>query len=182
MAQQTSSCTYDNMEGKMIKLLYISLGILFLHTAKAYNPKFEKKIKKELTAVFETHQFTNCKLIQTVIDSTTNTTSEIYSINDGVETHLGYFAISQGEGRFETFDFLVIYNHKKQIQKVKILLYCSTYGYEIGSKRWLRQFEDHKVNHHFKYTDDIQAISGATVSARGLTEAINRLNIIIQDI
>jgi len=164
----------------MVRIILICLGVLVLQGVNAYNAKFEKKIKKELSDVFETYQFKDCVLIQTVVDSTTNITSEIYSINNDAETQLGYFAVSQGEGRFETFDFLVIYDLNKQIQKVKILLYCSTYGYEIGSKRWLRQFKDHEINHQFKYNDDIQAISGATVSGRGLTKSVNRLNKIIE--
>ncbi|MBI9063443.1 MAG: FMN-binding protein [Marinilabiliaceae bacterium] len=165
-----------------MRILLICLGVFLLSSAKAYNLKYEKKLKKELSSVFETYEHNKCELIQTVINSTINITSEIYSINDQTGNQLGYFAVSQGEGRFETFDFLVVYDLNKRIQKVKILLYSSTYGYEIGSKRWLHQFKDHEVNHHFKYNDDIQAISGATVSGRGLTEGINRLNVIMGEI
>lgn len=166
----------------MMRILLICLGVLLLSGAKAYNPKYEKKLKKELSSVFETYEHNQCVLIQTVVDSTINITSEIYSINDHSGNQLGYFAVSQGEGRFETFDFLVVYDLNKRIQRVKILLYCSTYGYEIGSKRWLRQFKDHEINHQFKYSDDIQAISGATLSGRSLTNGINRLNVILQEI
>lgn len=163
-----------------MKILLISLGLLLFSSAQAYNPKYEKKLKKELSSVFENYDHSKCELIRAIVDSTSNITSEIYSINGNAENKLGYFAVSQGNGRFETFDFLVIYDLNKQIQKVKILLYCSTYGYEIGSKRWLQQFKEHDVHHHFKYNDDIQGISGATVSGRGLTEGINRLNVLME--
>ena len=87
-----------------------------------FNRKLEKKFKKELSGVFETYEFSECERIQTIMDSTINITSEVYST------------------------------------------------------------KDHEVDHQFKYSDDIQAISGATVRGRGLTQGINRLNVIMDEI
>ena len=165
----------------MLRILIIFGLILLGETTFAYNSILEKKIKKELNDVFDGCELTNCSLLETHTDSGQITT-EIFLIKDDTAEPLGYFAISQGEGRFEHFDFMVIYNRLKQIQKVKILLYKSAYGYEIGSKHWLKQFNDKDVQSNFKYNEDIQAISGATVSARGLIKGVNRINRILANV
>jgi len=162
--------------------IIILFGLVLIGvTSFAYNPKLEKKIKKELNEVFDGCELANCSLVETYTDSIQITT-EIFMIKDDAAEQLGYFAISQGEGRFEHFDFMIIYNRQKQIQKVKVLLYKSTYGYEIGNKRWLKQFNDKDVQSSLKYHEDIQAISGATVSVRGLIKGVNRVNRILADL
>lgn len=168
-------------KGDMYKVIIVAIGLIIGNHCLAYNPKLEKKIKKELNSVFSDCDLRKCELVLTPSNPEHHET-EIYQINDEIENVIGYFAVTQGDGRFEKFDFLVIYNHLKQIQKVKVLLYRSTYGYEIGSRRWLEQFSNQNVEHEFKLNVDIQAISGATVSAKGITNEINRLNEIIKDI
>ena len=62
-----------------------------------------------------------------------------------------------------------------KIAKSKVLVYREDYGGEIGSKRWLKQFIGKTENDSLKYGDDIVAISGATISVRSMTTAINNL-------
>jgi Na+-translocating ferredoxin:NAD+ oxidoreductase RnfG subunit len=79
---------------------------------------------------------------------------------------------SSATGRFDNFDYMVIINPLKEIIGIKILKYRSEYGYEISNKGWLRQFYG-KNNGSFTYRQDIDALAGATFSARSLTEDIN---------
>jgi Na+-translocating ferredoxin:NAD+ oxidoreductase RnfG subunit len=79
---------------------------------------------------------------------------------------------STASGRFEDFDYMVIINPGKELMNIKILKYRSEYGYEISNKGWLRQFYG-KNTGSFRYMADIDALSGATFSARSLTEDIN---------
>jgi K+-transporting ATPase c subunit len=69
---------------------------------------------------------------------------------------------------------------KYEIELIKILVYRSAYGSEITAKRWLSQFY-FKQRDSLKYGSDIQAISGATVSASSLTENVNRINKLIRE-
>jgi Na+-translocating ferredoxin:NAD+ oxidoreductase RnfG subunit len=62
------------------------------------------------------------------------------------------------------------------ITRTKVLIYHEEYGGEIGSKRWLKQFEGADVNHEeMVYNAGIIPISGATISAKSMTRAINDL-------
>ena len=55
------------------------------------------------------------------------------------------------------------------------MVYREDYGGEIGSKRWLKQFIGKTQNDELKYQDNIVAISGATISVRSMTSAVNDL-------
>jgi len=54
------------------------------------------------------------------------------------------------------------------------LIYREDYGGEIGSKRWLKQFIGKKPSDKLRYEEDIIAISGATISANSMTNAMNQ--------
>ena len=72
---------------------------------------------------------------------------------------------------YETFDYIVIYNPDFEIIKVDIAEYGGQYGYEICRAKWLRQFEGGNTN--FKLGDNIDGITGATVSAQFLIDDLN---------
>ena len=51
---------------------------------------------------------------------------------------------------------------------MKILAYREDWGGEIRSKRWLKQFSNREI-------EDVQAISGATISVNSLKTDISKL-------
>jgi major membrane immunogen (membrane-anchored lipoprotein) len=56
-------------------------------------------------------------------------------------------------------------------------VYREDYGSEIGSKRWLKQFLNKTPEDRFVYRQNIAAISGATISVKSMTNAMNNLMI-----
>ena len=76
--------------------------------------------------------------------------------------------------RYEHFDYMIILNKDLSVIKVKVLVYDGEYGYEITSKLWLKQFIDYSGK-GLNYGSDIQAISGATISARSITNDIEQV-------
>lgn len=66
---------------------------------------------------------------------------------------------------FEYFDYFFIADTSGEVLKVKIFNYKATHGHEIMSSGWLRQFIGYNGQEHLVYGKDIQAISGATISA-----------------
>jgi hypothetical protein len=78
---------------------------------------------------------------------------------------------------FENFDFLLIYDTEKNLLHAQVLRYDCEYGYEICGRRWLKQFIGDRRS--FDYGSDIQAIAGATVSARSITYEISKINKIV---
>ena len=70
---------------------------------------------------------------------------------------------------------MVLLNTDLSVAKAKVLIYREEYGGEIGSKRWLRQFIGKTKDDEFRYGDNIDAIAGATISVRSMTNAMNDL-------
>lgn len=72
---------------------------------------------------------------------------------------------------YETFDYIIVYDTDLNIKKVDIANYGGDYGYEICNPRWLTQFIG--MNNGFKLGDNVDGISGATVSATFLIDDLN---------
>ncbi len=83
--------------------------------------------------------------------------------------------LSEAPSKTAQFDYLVLLDKDLIVLKTKVLMYREEYGGEIGSKRWLRQFEGKKSGDELHYGDNIMAISGATISVRSMTNAMNNL-------
>jgi len=74
---------------------------------------------------------------------------------------------------FETFDYIVIYDTDLNILKVDIAEYGGQYGYEICRQKWLAQFIG--GNDAFVLNENVDGISGATVSAKYLIDDLNAI-------
>jgi hypothetical protein len=85
----------------------------------------------------------------------------------------GHALFRSAKGRYEEFDFLVLFSTEWTILKVEILVYRSDHGYEIMNKNWLSQFNG-KTGCELTYGNEIDAISGATLSGNSLTETISK--------
>ncbi len=73
---------------------------------------------------------------------------------------------------FEYFDYFLIIDSNIQVKKVKIYNYQATHGHEVMSSGWLRQFRGYNGEKELKYGRDIEAISGATISAKALNDDV----------
>lgn len=71
--------------------------------------------------------------------------------------------------------FIVIFNTQLNIVKIKVLAYREDHGGEIGSKRWLKQFDGTPVQKELIFNKDIAGISGATLSAKSITQEVNKI-------
>ncbi|MDG1812103.1 MAG: FMN-binding protein [Polaribacter sp.] len=86
---------------------------------------------------------------------------------------IGYAYLGKAPSKTDEFDYLILIDKDLIIKKTKVLIYREDYGGEIGSKRWLKQFIGKSNIDRLYYEKDIMAISGATISARSMTIAIN---------
>lgn len=95
---------------------------------------------------------------------------------------VGYLYSDDAPGKFDRFDYMVIFSPDLAILAVKVLVYREDYGGEIGSKRWLKQFTGKKDGGEMDYKKDIQGISGATISVRSISLGIKKLSLNIQEL
>lgn len=93
---------------------------------------------------------------------------------------VGYLMISRAKSRVDFFDYMVVYKPDLSVLSITVLAYREDYGGEIASKRWLKQFNGKSNPDNMRFGDDIQSISGATLSARSLTQDVQEITKNIQ--
>ena len=84
-----------------------------------------------------------------------------------------YLYLGNAPSKTETFDYMIILDHSLSIEKIKILAYRESWGGEISSNRWLKQFNGAQAGKKYIYRENISAISGATISVKSMTRSIN---------
>ncbi len=83
---------------------------------------------------------------------------------------------------FEYFDYFLVTDSTGHVLSVKVFNYQATHGHQVMSKGWLKQFVGYNGNRTLNYGKDIQAISGATVSAHTLINDIEIAEELIQNL
>jgi len=137
----------------------------------------QKKIDKTITALWQDKVITKTP----VHLNTTQKTN--FKINDKELFYLknnqqlmGYLYLAKANSRSDKIDFMVVFKPDLSILTVQILVYREEYGGEVGSKRWLKQFNNKTNGKEMKFGYDVQNISGATISARSMTQAVNQIS------
>lgn len=138
--------------------------------------KIQKKVNKEIVSVFsvETFVLNPINFDAGIISQLPANFSQNHLFQiDQDNTLLGYAYVSKAPSKTDEFDYLILFDSDFVILKSKVLIYREDYGNEIGSKRWLKQFIGKSHKDELKYGDNVAAISGATISVRSMTTAIN---------
>lgn len=138
----------------------------------------KKKVDKQIKETFGVEEFliTEFKIDSELIKNVPSVfnDSNLFKIESN-NSLLGYAYISKAFGKVDYFDYLVLFDIDLVIAKTKILVYREDYGGEIGSKRWLKQFIGITKNDELKYGENVAGISGATISVKVMTKAVNDL-------
>ncbi len=88
-------------------------------------------------------------------------------------------ASSAGSDNYEYFDYLILYNPSLSIDLVRVYNYQATHGHQICNPSWLNQFKNYNGLSVLQYGSDIDAISGATISAISIISDIERVSAIV---
>ena len=163
----------------MKRMFLFGFPLLFLLMAFSLPKAIEKRVNKEIKSYFKTENFSK-ELVLISPENNAKVSTEfgkenLYKIMSD-ETHLAYAYIGKAPSKIDNFDFLVLFDPDFVIIKSKILIYREDYGGEIGSKRWLRQFIGKSPSSEtLELHNNIISISGATISTRSMTQAVNSL-------
>lgn len=156
--------------------LFIILTSSFLLLSFSLPDKLKKKVSKEVKITFDIKEFelNVIKFNDSVKQKLSKkiNTNHLFRIVKENKT-LGYAYVDKAPSKTDEFDYLILLDKNLIIAKTKVLIYREDYGGEIGSKRWLKQFIGKKSSDKIKYEKDIIAISGATISAVSMTNAVN---------
>lgn len=162
----------------MIHKLIFTVCFAFVLLSVGLTKGNHKRVDKEVKKFFSIEKY---DLIAVEIDS--KFTAELPSkFNDknlfkiqANNSILGYAYIASAPSKTAEFDYLIFFDNEWVILKSSVLIYREEYGGEIGSKRWLKQFDGKKSSDELIYGDNIIAISGATISVKSMTNAVNNV-------
>ena len=92
---------------------------------------------------------------------------------------LGFVVIDNVVGKVELITYAVGIALDGSIRQVEILSYRESHGFEIRLPAWRRQFIGKTSASSFRIGEDIQNISGATLSCTHVTEGVRRIVAVI---
>ncbi len=101
--------------------------------------------------------------------------NSLFKLYDG-HTVIAYAYLGKANSKSAQFDYVVFFNPELKIIYSQVLIYREDYGGEIGSNRWLKQFNGKYNGQAMVFQKDIQNISGATISSRNITQGIQQLS------
>ncbi|MHB1146598.1 MAG: FMN-binding protein [Lutibacter sp.] len=161
----------------MKKIAFLAIVVILISSFTT-TKKTEALIEKEIKTVFNLVKYSKqpisvSKEINETLPIKIDDTNFFKIKNE--EIIQGYYYLGQAFGKADYFDFIVIFDKNLIVSKVKVLIYREDHGSEVGSKRWLNQFNGKKTTENLTYQKDIAAISGATISAKSITNEVNKL-------
>jgi len=147
--------------------------------------QYKAKVHKKLFKSFETTQNISLTSLETK-----ETTLELYQVKSQFKK-IGYLALrevkacslngcSSGDRKInnlasEYYDIAVLLDQELNISQIVVLDYFSDYGYEISSKRYLKQYQGKNLSDFSLNTPMVDGISGATISYDALIVSLEEI-------
>ncbi|MCB0742546.1 MAG: FMN-binding protein, partial [Ignavibacteriae bacterium] len=85
-------------------------------------------------------------------------------------------------GKVQPITFLVIYDSNFAISDFQIIKYREEHGGEVQNESWRNQFIGKRANSEFTINENIDGITGATISVKSLIKGINKTSLLIRSI
>lgn len=88
---------------------------------------------------------------------------------------IGWFFLDEVIGKHEFITYVVALTPEGAVKGIEILDYRETHGSQVQNPKWRGQFVGKKAGAPLKLDEDIQNISGATLSCKNLANGVKRL-------
>jgi Na+-translocating ferredoxin:NAD+ oxidoreductase RnfG subunit len=95
---------------------------------------------------------------------------------------IGWFFVDQVIGKHELITYALGLNDDGSIRQLQIIEYLEVYGSQVRYPNWRDQFVGKTVKNPLRIENDIENITGATLSSRHLTDGIRRLLFLHQSV
>jgi len=100
-----------------------------------------------------------------------------WTITEG-ESIKAYCLLDNVKGLSMPITFLVIYNPLGKILTTRVIKYREPYGGEIASQNWTAQFNGRNAESNYVVGDEIDGISGATISVYSMANGVRKLSVL----
>lgn len=87
----------------------------------------------------------------------------------------GWFILDEVIGKHEFITYAVGLTADGAVKQIEVMDYRETYGGQVRDEKWRAQFTGKKHGAKLKLDEDIQNISGATLSSRHIADGVRRL-------
>lgn len=87
----------------------------------------------------------------------------------------GWFIADEVVGKHEFIPIAVGLDASGAVKDIEILAYREAYGDQVRDPKWRAQFTGKRNGAKLALTEDIQSISGATLSSKHITDGVRRL-------
>jgi hypothetical protein len=87
-----------------------------------------------------------------------------------------------GNQQSEFFDYYILYDSTCTIREVRIFNYQATHGQEVTARSWLKQFQGYRGERELTTGKNIDALSGATISADAATFDIEHKTALLKQV
>ena len=91
---------------------------------------------------------------------------------------VAYGLLDNVKGKAMPITFLVIYDTSGKILNSQVIKYREPYGGEIANKKWNNQFVGRSEISDYVVGDEIDGISGATISVYSMTKGVMKLSLL----
>ncbi|MEE9431778.1 MAG: FMN-binding protein [Melioribacteraceae bacterium] len=91
------------------------------------------------------------------------------------DENITYAILDNVKGKVKPITFLVLFKNDLTVSSVEIVKYREEHGGEVENKSWLSQFSNKSFQSPLKLDEDIDGISGATISVKAITKGVKRL-------
>lgn len=88
---------------------------------------------------------------------------------------IGVVVLDAVIGKFDLIDYAVGIDPSGKLRSVEILAYRESHGYEVRLPAWRKQFVGKDKRDKLRVSEDINNISGATMSATHVTDGVRRI-------
>lgn len=96
------------------------------------------------------------------------------------DSTVGFAFIDNVRGKAMPITFMVLFTPAGQVIQVFVLKYRESIGGEIANRKWLSQFKGYTRNSAFKIGQDIDGISGATLSVRSISAGVYKFTLVFE--
>lgn len=160
-----------------IERLTLVVIVAMLMLSFSWPTKLEQKVKTTIAKSFNLASF---DLYPVTADEETERATE-KKINECLfivkseSKLLGYTYVGKAPSMKNVFDYAIVFSPDMKIINTKVLIYRENHGRQIGMKRWLKQFFGMTTSDKPKIGMQVDGISGATISATSMTDAVREV-------
>ena len=173
-----SSFAFKHKKMNLLKIvLLLPLLAAVGNSHYPWSEKLSLKVDNCLETTFATTDYSLKKMpLSSYLEENTKLqmANNLYQIQGGSSV-LGYIYVNQAPSMKNVFDYAVVFSPELKITNTKVLIYREQHGRQIGTKRWLQQFFDMDKNSRPQLGQEVDGITGATISASSMTKAVHDL-------